>query len=222
MSEATGLTSANGRNYKLVFHEALYMPDMRHTLINPNQCRHFGAKVQDNPYHENCLMLTKSPNGEFTTFLQSIVTLMLLYTWFSTQGDLESYPHIESTSCQNWNPHKIDFPQTKYSVQEEVEGRNVWKVTICLSGETPRDTDLPLDGDTRGDFRCHSKELVAHAGMENFHKILVADVAVTATHASAILTVNRDKKHEISLSVRSKDRKYRYDRMAALIAADII
>ena len=107
-------------------------------------------------------------------------------------------------------------------MQEEVEGRNVWKVTICLSGETPRDTDLPLDGDTRGDFRCHSKELVAHAGMENFHKILVADVAVTATHASAILTVNRDKKHEISLAVRSKDRKYRSDRLEAKIVEDII
>ena len=52
VSEATEFTSENGRNYILVFHEALYMPDMRHTLINPNQCRHFGAKVQDNPYHE--------------------------------------------------------------------------------------------------------------------------------------------------------------------------
>ena len=53
VSAATGFTSANSRNYILVFHEALYMPDMRHTLINPNQFRHFGANVKDNPYHEN-------------------------------------------------------------------------------------------------------------------------------------------------------------------------
>ena len=49
--------------------------------------------------------------------------------------------------------------------------------------------------------------------MEAFHRRLVAGVVVTATHASAILTVNRDKKHEISLAVSSKDRKYRADRM---------
>ena len=53
VSAATGFTSENGRNYILVFHEALYMLDMRHALINPNQCRYFGAKVQDNPYHED-------------------------------------------------------------------------------------------------------------------------------------------------------------------------
>ena len=58
--------------------------------------------------------------------------------------------------------------------------------------------------------------------MDNFHRRLVAGVAVTATRASAILTVNRDKKHEISLEVSSKDRKYRADRTTAQIVADII
>ena len=51
-----------------------------------------------------------------------------------------------------------------------------------------------------------------HAGMGDFHRRLVADVAVTVIHVSAILTVNRDKKCEISLAVSSKDRKYRADR----------
>ena len=45
--------------------------------------------------------------------------------------------------------------------------------------------------------------------MDNFHRRLVAGVAVTVTHASAILTVNRYKKLEILLSVSNKDRKYR-------------
>ena len=58
--------------------------------------------------------------------------------------------------------------------------------------------------------------------MDDLNRHLVAGVAVTATHASAILTVNRDKKREISLAVSSKYRKYRADRMAALIVADII
>ena len=58
--------------------------------------------------------------------------------------------------------------------------------------------------------------------MENFHRRLVAGVAVTETHASDILTVNRHKKREISPAVRSKERKYRADRMAARIVSDII
>ena len=89
-------------------------------------------------------------------------------------------------------------------MQEEVEGWNLSKVTIYFSGETPGDTYFALDGDTRGDLRSHSKEVVVHAGMENLHSRLVAGVAVTATHASDILTVNRDKNREISLAVISK------------------
>ena len=58
--------------------------------------------------------------------------------------------------------------------------------------------------------------------MDDFHRRLVAGVDVTATHASAILTVNRDKKRGISLAVSNKYRKYRADRAAARIVADII
>ena len=107
-------------------------------------------------------------------------------------------------------------------MQEELEGRNVSKVTTCFSGETHGDTDHPLDGDTRDEFRSHIEEVVLHAGMEDFRRRLIAGVAVTATHESAILTVNRDNKREISLSVSSKDSKYRANRMAARIVADIL
>ena len=75
-------------------------------------------------------MLIESPDGEFVARLHSIGNNMFLDTWFPTQGDLESYPNIELKPRQHWNPHKIEFPQTKYSVQEEVEGQNVSKVTI--------------------------------------------------------------------------------------------
>ena len=107
-------------------------------------------------------------------------------------------------------------------MQEEVEGRNVSKVKICFSGETPGDTDRTLDGDNRGEFRSNRNEVVVHAGMDDFHRRLVAGVDVTAIDASAIFTVNRDKKREILQAVSSKDRKYRYDRMAARIVEDII
>ena len=101
VTASNGFTLANGRNYILVLHEALYMPDMRHTLINLNQCQHFGEKVQDKPYHDYCPMSIESPDGKFAAYLQSVGTVMILYTWFPTQGDLKSYPHIYLTSRQH-------------------------------------------------------------------------------------------------------------------------
>ena len=115
--------------------------------------------------------------------------------------------HIELMSHKHWNPHNIEFPQTEYSVKEELCGWNISKVTILFSEETPGDKYCPLDGDKRGDFRSHIKEVVVHAGMDDFHRYLVAGVAVTATHASAILIVNRDKKCEILQAVSGKDKK---------------
>ena len=105
VSAATGYTSANGRNYILVFNEALYIKEMEHTLINPNQCRHFGAEVQDNPYDKHHPMSITRPDEEFIACLQSKGTTVFMDTWCPHQQDLESYPHIEMTSRQHWNPH---------------------------------------------------------------------------------------------------------------------
>ena len=87
-----------------------------------------------------------------------------------------------------------------------------------------------LWGDTRryrsptkwDEFRSHSKEVVVHAVMDNFHRRLVAGAAVTTERVSGILTINRDKKCEISPAVRSKDRSDRDYRMTAQIVSDII
>ena len=51
--------------------------------------------------------------------------------------------------------------------------------------------------------------------MDNLHRHIVAGVSVNATHASAILTVNRDKKRGISLAIISKGSKYGSDIMAS-------
>ena len=95
------------------------------------------------------------------------------------------------------------------------------KVTICFFGETPIYKDIPIDGDTRGDFRSHNEEVFVHAGMDDLHRRLVAGVAVTAAPVSAILNVNRECRREISLAVSSKDRRDRADRIASRIVSDI-
>ena len=117
---------------------------------------------------------------------------MFLDTWFPMQGDLEPYPNIELTSRQQWNPHKIESPQKTFCASGG-RGAECLEGNIMRLRETPRDTDHRIYGDTIGDFRSHSEEVVVREGMGDFHRCLVARVSVTATHVSDTLTVNRYK-----------------------------
>ena len=54
----TGFISVTGLQRNLVFYEALFIPELDHTLINPNQLRQFYMQVQDNPYHAIDVNLT--------------------------------------------------------------------------------------------------------------------------------------------------------------------
>ena len=56
---ATGYTTVCGRRYILIFNEALYMPELKHSLMNPNQLRYYGIKVQDNPYSSEPMTVHK-------------------------------------------------------------------------------------------------------------------------------------------------------------------
>ena len=61
-------------------------------------------------------------------------------------------------------------------MQEELEGWNVSKITIFFSSETHIDTDLPLDGDTRGYFGSYNDEVVVHAGMDDYLLVVTSEV----------------------------------------------
>ena len=86
-------------------------------------------------------MTITSPNKEFIVCLQSEGTVLFLDTWYSTQGYLEVYPHIEMTCHHHWNPYQIQLPRTKYGMQEEIEGRNVAAASMRFSGEVSRETE---------------------------------------------------------------------------------
>ena len=106
---------------------------MNHMLINPNQLQHFDTEVQDNPYHATDPISITSPNGEFMACLQSQGTHLFLNTWRPTKTQIFSLPHIVLTSPREWDPHKIEFPATKYSVQEEIDSRNVSQTNVTFS-----------------------------------------------------------------------------------------
>ena len=47
---ATGYTTSDGKRYILIINEALWIPELEISLMNPNHLRHYGVQVQDNPY----------------------------------------------------------------------------------------------------------------------------------------------------------------------------
>ena len=123
---ATGFTSANGMRYILVFNEALWMPELEHSLMNPNQLRHFGVVVQDNPYSAEPMVIRKEGDDEgFVACLKSEGTNIFIDTWTPTQQDLMELRHVEMTSDSVWDPELVRFPGTSSTDVGMIEGYNV-------------------------------------------------------------------------------------------------
>eukprot|EP00980_Cylindrotheca_fusiformis_P022509 scaffold9381_cov163-Cylindrotheca_fusiformis.AAC.1 len=125
---ATGYTSANGVRCILIINEAIWMPDMENSLMNPNQLREFGITVQDNPYDVNPMVIRKDEdeNGNgFVACLKSEGTNIFVDTWTPTDRDLEEYRHMVLTASSPWDPHAIDFPASDHYTVNELEGMNV-------------------------------------------------------------------------------------------------
>ena len=76
-------TAPDGSQYILVFNEAIYMPDMDHFLLNPNQLRHFAVDVEDNPYCGRQMMIKKGnpdQDEDFVAVLKSQGTVIYIHT----------------------------------------------------------------------------------------------------------------------------------------------
>jgi hypothetical protein len=168
VTAATGYTSSTGLNYILVFPEALYLPNLNHSLFNPNQLRHFGTKVQDNPYDSEPMSII-TRDDSFTACLQSKGTDIFLTTWAPTILDLEKYPHITLCGKQPWNPREIKFPGISSLEQEEIEVRNIRALSTAEHEveleEQVQDEDLLFDINQFRD-RTISSARITHADME--------------------------------------------------------
>ena len=123
---ATGYTSMNGVSYILIFNEALWMPHLQNSLMNPNQLRFNGTKVQDNPFDEEPMTIERDDDEQqFIACLQTEGTNIFINTWTPTDNDLASYPKIVMTSAEVWDPHSVRFPSMTASEMNEIEDYNV-------------------------------------------------------------------------------------------------
>jgi hypothetical protein len=116
---ATAWTSqVTGETCILVFHEALWMGDtMDHSLLNPNQMRHYGINVHDNPYGDVQMHL-ESEDGNVTLPLHSEGTTIYLQSRTPTEKELQTCVHVHLTSAAPWDPREVCFPEPKHLVEE--------------------------------------------------------------------------------------------------------
>jgi len=125
----------SGTTFILVFNEGLWMGDkMEHTLVNPNQMRLFGITVQDNPVCESPLYLT-TEDGDFVLPLQMKGTNVMAITRTPTAQELHDCTHIILSSEHPWDPHRVKFPESSRTVQEEIEmQRSIGGVRVSRVG----------------------------------------------------------------------------------------
>ena len=110
---------------------------------------------------------------------------LLLHTIFILcELNLEVHPHIKMTSRHHWNPHQIQFPQTKYGVQEEIEGRNVSATSIWFSRVYPPEVGDNLAANRR-------EEVIVH-DMNDFSRRMISSIRVTEEGALRLTSGKRN------------------------------
>lgn len=140
---ATGFTSSNGSRFILIFNEAIWMPQLQYSLMNPNQLRDYGVEVQDNPYSDDNMLIRNEVHDDdgFVACLRSEGTNIYIDTWTPTQKDLEEYRHIVMTSDKPWDPHEVQFPSPSHYDIEDLESRNVRAVVTRTGYSASGDYD---------------------------------------------------------------------------------
>ena len=131
-----------GQVYILVLNESIWMGDtMDHTLINPNQLRHFGTQVQDNPMADQPLSIITEDN-EFCMEMAMAGTICSVDTFAPSERELQTCPHIILSSHHPWDPHNVTFPKSNRTLDEMVGGMRY--VSSVIS--SPIQDDFDEDG----------------------------------------------------------------------------
>ncbi len=117
----TGATAVQlpetGETVILVINQALWFGDtLPNSLLNPNQLRHYGTDVQDNPFDRRGLYIAADDGTQIP--MTSLGTTILFESQTPTQSKLETCRHINLTSDVEWDPRNISFPNSHRKEEE--------------------------------------------------------------------------------------------------------
>ena len=150
---ATGWQSPiTGQTYILVLNEALWMGDsVPNSLLNPNQLRHSGIRVQDDPTSHRALsIITEDNTFGMELFLEG--TIVYANTFTPSDEELRTCPHITLSSEAPWDPQNVSFPDTRGSLEEsmnDIRQVNSIRSSALLDDEDDDDVIFSLDGFAR-------------------------------------------------------------------------
>ena len=146
----TGATAVDhpvtGETMILVVNEALwYGSRLDHSLLNPNQLRHYGCVVHDNPYDtENPLSISYGTNT--LVDLQTKGTLIYGVTRTPTAYELEHCPRHVITSDNVWSPHDVQMSALETDPTQHIDPYTAAYI-FCELDQTIND-DFRILGDS--------------------------------------------------------------------------
>ena len=200
---------ATGKIYILVLNEVLWMGDtMQHTLLNPNQLRHFGTIVQDNPMSDHPLSII-TEDYDFSMGLTMAGTIVYTDTHTPSENELTSCPHVQLTSPKPWDPHTVRFPKPNLSLEDViVNNRQVSELHSSVNSTLPQD-DSSNDTDGHSIFDLHTIQRRISSMSTVFEKILTRDDKVIPGQTDAPLppTFQSSERHS-DVSPKSLSEKW--------------
>ena len=217
-----------GPTYILIFNEALYFGDkLDHSLINPNQLRHYGIRVHDNPYETD-------PTRQMGIELYDDILLpfhatgatIFFDTFYPSDRDMETCTHIVLSSDREWNPSDIKMHPLDHEHTRIIEHVRLAQRDNINRDHHRHETDLQLfyiDGNTE---QLLTERIISAINITT-DPIMAQEVLSTARHSkhtvehiSNLFTVGIEKAKEILLTTTQKGvrqavqpltRRYRVD-----------
>lgn len=176
---ATAIHAPSGELVILIINEGLYFgPGLDHSLINPNQIRHFGIPVSDDPFDA-----TREFGIDHEDIFIPFVTqgsTVLFETFVPTDEELEKCPHVVLTDGEvEWDPHTVEMASDRpYGDVNEGGGTNIRAVTRELKAVQRRNREkhetTPVEHESDICLGSISRSLVP----ELLYERLIANVKV--------------------------------------------
>ena len=117
---ATAYDHEDGNTYILVFNESLYYGSaLDHSLINPNQVRHYGNQMWDNPFdqrHKLCIQVS----NDVEIPMQCKGSKIQFTTRVPSRQELASCPHIVMTSPKEWEPSAVILGSVQAQAEQQI------------------------------------------------------------------------------------------------------
>ena len=194
---ATAYVDKRGDTYILICNEVLHFgPDMQHSLINPNQIRHFGLPVSDNPYDESKRL--GIDHDELFIPFQTEGSAVYFESHVPTDDELETCPHIVLTDGDvEWDPNGVKMTGNRpYGDNTEVTIQEVTR-------ENKRRRAVPIECESDLVLGSISRSLVP----DSMYERMVASVRVSSSK-------QRDKiPHKRTRSIGKASAKHRHSKL---------